>query len=121
VFQAGVGADPGGQRLGRDVVGRLQRGTYVIWFGRDQDAGYIAWLRAHPDGFVVNTHLPPGPGYLILHRASCKTISRDLPGVRSWTRRYGKACASTSGELHDWAAREVGGWLHSCGLCGGDG
>jgi hypothetical protein len=80
----------------------------VIWFGRDHDAEYLAWLRAHPDGFVVNTHLPPSPSYLVLHRASGRTINRDLPGGRSWTRHYGRACAESSTELHAWAP--LAGW-----------
>jgi hypothetical protein len=35
---------------------------------QDDDAGYLAWVQQHPDGFVLNTERRPSPNYLILHR-----------------------------------------------------
>ena len=71
------------------------------WFLRD-DSGYLAWLVANPDGYVLNTSAQVAAGYLVLHRASCRTINRPLPEGRLWTRHYGKACAGTSKELVAW-------------------
>jgi len=42
---------------------------------RDDDSGYLKWLTAHPDGFVLNAARNPTPAYLVLHRASCDTIN----------------------------------------------
>jgi hypothetical protein len=41
----------------------------------DDDAGYLAWVESHQHGFVVNTTRKPDPRYLILHRATCGTIT----------------------------------------------
>jgi hypothetical protein len=30
----------------------------------DDDIGYLAWLAAHPDGFVMNADRDPAPTYL---------------------------------------------------------
>ena len=40
----------------------------------DDDAGYLAWIEGHQDGFVLNTYRKPDPRYLYLHRASYSTI-----------------------------------------------
>lgn len=93
----------------------------VFWFAQDRDTDHIACIADHPDDYVVNTHLLPDPLYLVLHRASCWTLSRTLPAGQSWMRRYGKACSNEAADLHRWAEREVRGPLRSCGLCGGDG
>ena len=47
----------------------------IVEFMNDDD-GYISWLSAHPDGFVLNCGRPPTPSYLMLHRSTCGTISR---------------------------------------------
>jgi hypothetical protein len=36
----------------------------------DDDAGYLDWLRQHPDRFVINTYIKPSGAYLKLHRAA---------------------------------------------------
>jgi hypothetical protein len=46
------------------------------------DAGYLAWLSGHPDGFVINTYSSPSPTYVRLHQATCSTISRLQPGAK---------------------------------------
>ena len=48
----------------------------------EDDKGYVAWLAGHPDGFVLNCERPPRPAYLMLHRATCWTIS-GAPSARS--------------------------------------
>ena len=62
------------------------------WYLND-DAGYLAWLAAHDDGFVLNTYAHIAAGYLVVHRARCRTINRDLAAGKAWTVQYGKACA----------------------------
>ena len=40
----------------------------------NDDEGYLGWLAANPDGFVVNVRQVAGPNYAVLHRATCRTI-----------------------------------------------
>jgi hypothetical protein len=44
---------------------------------------YLAWTVAHPDGFVLNVRRRSDADYVILHRASCRSISNDnqAPGA----------------------------------------
>jgi hypothetical protein len=86
------------------------------WFLND-DAGYLAWLAAHDDGFVLNTYAHVAAGYLVVHRARCRTINRDLAVGKVWTVQYGKACADSVDELLAWAAERTSGIAHGCGLC----
>ncbi|HET7015987.1 MAG TPA: toll/interleukin-1 receptor domain-containing protein [Streptosporangiaceae bacterium] len=80
----------------------------------DDDDGYRAWLSVHPAGFVINANRRPGHGYLVLHRAGCRTISRTSAGTR-FTGDYAKICG-TRPQLDEFA-RQVGGFAHPCGIC----
>ena len=62
----------------------------VQTFVRD-DAGYVAWLAAHSGGWVLNTFPHVTSQYLVLHRASCRTVNRPLETGRTWTFAYGKS------------------------------
>lgn len=86
------------------------------WFLND-DQGYLAWLAAHDDGFVLNTYAHVAAGYLVVHRARCRTINRDLAAGKVWTVQYGKACADSVDELLAWASERTSGTAHGCGLC----
>lgn len=85
-------------------------------FSKD-DAGYVEWLAKHPDGYVLNTYAHVTSAYLILHRASCRTVNRPLASGRSWTQAYGKACSDDRAEIETWASRETGKQVTPCGLC----
>ena len=37
--------------------------------------GYFEWLAAHPEGYVLNVRPKPDPSHVVLHRASCSSIS----------------------------------------------
>jgi hypothetical protein len=66
----------------------------------DNDAGYLAWVAAHPAGYVVNTERTPSARYLVLHRATCHTMKpRDVSDYRTWTTAYRKACAMSAHDL----------------------
>ena len=84
----------------------------------DDDTGYLRWNAQNPDGYVVNTYRNPTPAYLILHRATCRTISGNPARGRQWTGEYLKACGDLA-ELQTWASREVHGTLRHCQLCDG--
>jgi len=79
----------------------------------DNDQGYVAWLAAHPDGFVLNCERPPRPSSLTLHRSTCWTISRTSGS--NWTLNYQKVCADTFEEIASWAGQIGPPW--SCGFC----
>ena len=51
----------------------------------DDDSGYLRWLEAHPNGYVVNSHRRPSATYVILHRAACTAISGTPARGRRWT------------------------------------
>lgn len=83
----------------------------------NDDAGYIAWLDAHPDGFVLNTYAHVTSTYLIVHRAACRTINRPLAPGKSWTYPYGKTCSDDRQEIEAWALRETGKPVKPCAHC----
>jgi hypothetical protein len=46
-----------------------ERRTFVVTLlFCDDDTGYLAWVAAEPDGFVLNHEVHPRPSYLVLHR-----------------------------------------------------
>jgi hypothetical protein len=69
-----------------------------------KEAGYRRWMHANQNGFVLNYDVRnPGPGYLKLHHASCRTIQPRPP--RNWTNWFGKACRTSRAELETMARR----------------
>ncbi len=84
----------------------------------DDELGYKRWIAAHPGGYVVNTYRTPGPTYLKLHRATCRTISGSpARGIRWTSGGYAKVCADDRAELDRWARTAVGGTLDPCPFC----
>lgn len=82
----------------------------------NDDEHYLRWIEENPDGLVVNTTNPPSPGYLMLHRSTCRDISTSTRS--NWTTKdYLKVCSNDLGELDKWARRIVGGELSACQRC----
>lgn len=84
---------------------------------KDDEAGYVAWLQKHPDGYVLNAHRTPVASYLSLHKAGCHTIS-DLSryGDDAYTgRRFVKVCGETVADLLDWI--KAAGYKRFSGFC----
>jgi hypothetical protein len=81
----------------------------------DDDAGYLAWLRANPTGYVVNTARSPHPDYLILHRASCRHLTARHG--QHLTAQYVKIVSPTVCDLERWCLATVGGASVPCGFC----
>ena len=79
---------------------------------RDSDAGYLAWLAAHGDGYVINIGRS-GRGYARLHRAACGTITSRPP----FTGPYIKICSTALTELDQWALQRGGIVPERCGTC----
>jgi len=82
----------------------------------DDDSGYLAWIRNNPNGFVINSYTIPTSSYLILHSATCNTISTNKR--TNWTTTgYIKTCSLNRDELTQWTRQEFGCPPHLCGIC----
>jgi hypothetical protein len=81
----------------------------------DDDPGYLRWLTGHFAAFVLNTTRRPSAAYLMLHRASCWTITRLQPRAATFTGDYSKLCGGRD-ELEAYA-RRLGGTAQACGHC----
>lgn len=85
---------------------------------RDDDEGYLRWLRAHYLGYVLNAERAlTASAELTLHEAGCPTISGQPPRGRSWTGPYMKICAPQKPALQRWAREHAQGQLRNCGTC----
>lgn len=83
---------------------------------RGDDAGYLAWLSAHPDGYVINIVRGYSPADARLHRVRCRHINGRSRGV--WTEgQYVKICADRLSDLDQWAAAAVGEPIEPCRSC----
>ena len=83
----------------------------------DDDAGYRAWLVAHPQGYVINIARSHKATQAKLHRARCWTINgQDFHGDK-WTAQWVKICADGLAELEQWANDQVGEPIRPCGIC----
>lgn len=85
----------------------------------DRDSEYLAWLKAHPNGYVLNTEPTPKPDYLILHRVSCGHLWRKDPRQFGKTQAYRKVCSMEITELQQWADKQFSSPanLTPCGAC----
>jgi hypothetical protein len=81
----------------------------------DDDASYLEWLAEHPAGYVINTGRSPSAAYLVLHRASCGTISGVPARGSTFTGDYSKVAGGRE-ELEAFAG-ELDGQARPCGLC----
>jgi hypothetical protein len=86
-------------------------------FTASDDQQYLTWIREHPSGYVLNSTRPPTASYLMLHRASCHTVSGKPTRGDSWTRFYSKICSPDRAELEAWAKATLGGRVKPCRFC----
>jgi hypothetical protein len=84
---------------------------------RDDDAGYLAWLAAHPNGYVINILRSHNPAGARVHHADCWTISGQSAHGRALTEQYVKECAENLADLEQWASVHVGQPIPPCGIC----
>ena len=71
----------------------------MIRFEND-DRTYLAWLRHHPAGHVLNVRARPDPNYVVLHRATCGFISSDSHEANAYTGGgYRKICSTDLDDL----------------------
>jgi hypothetical protein len=92
--------------------------VWEIVFILDDDARYVAWLTANPDSFVVNAAREPAGSYLVLHRATCHTITGTPTRGSTWTGGdYSKTCCADRSALVSWMKRRTGWEPTGCGAC----
>jgi hypothetical protein len=73
----------------------------------DDDLTYLAWTAAHPDGYVLNVRSKADPDYVVLHRASCNSISNSKQSPDAFTgKSFRKICAELEAELQLASKRE---------------
>lgn len=90
--------------------------AYVCEF-RDDDSGYLGWLAANPNGYVINIARSHSATQARLHKAVCRTISVENPHGGAWTGAFVKVCAERLAELDRWAISQVGQPIGRCGTC----
>lgn len=84
----------------------------------DDDEAYVAWLNAHPTGFVVQsggTKNLTKTG-LIIHMASCDNARYGPSGSRRLTSNV-KACHTDSLTLRAWGNQKTGEVPKPCANC----
>jgi hypothetical protein len=101
-----------GLGIGRDPNADPDVGEF-----RDDDAGYLAWLAAHPDGYVINILRSHSANSSRVHRAGCWTISGEHLHKGGLTHQYVKVCAEQLAELDQWAINQVGEPIVRCKTC----
>lgn len=84
---------------------------------REDDIGYLAWLAAHPVGYVINIARNHSATTARVHHAGCRTINGKNPRGGVWTGPYVKVCAEHLAELEQWAIDRVGASIPLCGTC----
>jgi len=75
---------------------------------RNDDAGCLAWLETHPDGYVINIAGSHKAAEARLHHAGCRTICGQNPRGGPWTGPYVKVCAEDLAGLEQWATFTLG-------------
>jgi hypothetical protein len=87
----------------------------------NDDQAYFAWLAANQNGYVLNVRSTSDPQYVVLHRASCASISNPKLSDGAYAgRSYRKWCGNSIAELRQAAKREGrgdGSFSKECGLC----
>ncbi len=83
----------------------------------DNEAGYLQWIGANPQGYVLNGYRPLTPDYLVIHRADKNCVKKLQRGAQFWTKDYVKVCSHDLAALETWARQNVGGQPKRCGNC----
>ena len=84
---------------------------------RNDDRGYLAWLRSNPQGFVLNRQKGKTDRVLVLHRARCRQLALPTDSPYAYTgAHFIKVCATSEAPLAE-HAQQQGGPLKRCRVC----
>lgn len=87
------------------------------------DAEYQDWLAVNRTAYVLNTPRHKPPRYMVVHRSTCRLISRyraNAPRGAFTERQYIKVCASSIARLRAWLkenGRRDGTFSKACSVC----
>ena len=81
----------------------------------DDETGYAEWIAAHATGWVLNVPRGKARDALVLHRATCGTIS-PAAGQHYTGPSYYKVCGPDRERLAHWAGWQPGE-LSLCAVC----
>lgn len=81
-----------------------------------REGEYLAWVAAHPHGFVVNAEVPPRAKYLVLHSAKCLSIHTEKRTHYTGP-AYTKFAALGRSDLETWSRARFGASPRPCGIC----
>jgi 5-methylcytosine-specific restriction protein A len=86
------------------------------------DSPFLKWMKANPDGYVLNTSGGKGSHYLMLHRSGCHHISgyTSMQSEGAFTTNgYVKVCANSLSDIQRWisANREASASFKPCATC----
>ncbi len=84
-------------------------------FCRD-DAGYLAWVDSHPDGFVLNRPRAARSKPPTLHRIGCAAVARR-DGGEALTAGAVKVCGPSADALEAWSMSRGTGQPTACRRC----
>lgn len=84
---------------------------------RSDDVAYLAWVAAHPRGYVINIHRSLNASDARVHQADCHTITGEPARGNTWTGPYIKICSFALEELDGWARELLGLTIRRCGVC----
>ena len=82
----------------------------------NDDRGYLDWVAANKSVYVLNSYVHPSRDYLILHKATCGSIT-SASRTHYTSRGYIKVCAMDIESLAAWAREETDAGPCPCGLC----
>ena len=87
----------------------------------NNENGYLQWIAANPEGYVLNSYRRISPKYMVLHRATCRTINEYLKNMaeNAFTGgQYMKICSSNHADLSAWVNASGGnGFTKLCAKC----
>lgn len=83
---------------------------------KNDENSYLRWIEENPNGYIVNSWNPPTKSYLIIHKATCGSISSTKIGNYTAPDMM-KTCSLNLDELEKWAKEKVGGKLNPCKKC----
>lgn len=102
----------------RDIATASSSG--LIYFEND-DTAYLEWVGRNRDGYVVNVRESLGSDYVVLHRATCTSISGPREPGAYTERYYRKLCGRTLDDVAEapiWCGRSKGSFTKRCSICG---
>ena len=90
--------------------------------GGNNDQAYLKYLALHPTHCVLNAHRQPKNGYLVLHRATCYSVSRIAGKGKAGgftERTFLKVVSEQEAEIKNWLKGQglPGEFSSVCGIC----